>query len=197
MLKRIFDIFMSLAFIVILMPVFIFISIWIILDSRGGIFYLQSRVGKNNRDFRMYKFRSMRPDSDTLGLLTIGDHDPRVSRAGKFLRKAKLDELPQMLNILKGDMSFVGPRPEVRKYVELYSAEQMKVLNVRPGLTDYASLEYIDEDRILGQSEDPDRVYITEIMPAKLELNIRYIKERSFAKDILIILQTITRIFHL
>ena len=145
----------------------------------------------------MYKFRSMRPDSDTLGLLTIGDHDPRVSRAGKFLRKAKLDELPQMLNILKGDMSFVGPRPEVRKYVELYSAEQMKVLNVRPGLTDYASLEYIDEDRILGQSEDPDRVYITEIMPAKLELNIRYIKERSFAKDILIILQTITRIFHL
>lgn len=145
----------------------------------------------------MYKFRSMRPDSDTLGLLTIGDHDPRVSRAGKFLRKAKLDELPQMLNILKGDMSFVGPRPEVRKYVELYSAEQMKVLNVRPGLTDYASLEYIDEDRILGQSEDPDRVYITEIMPAKLELNIRYIKERSFAKDILIILQTITRTFHL
>jgi lipopolysaccharide/colanic/teichoic acid biosynthesis glycosyltransferase len=195
MLKHLFDIFMSLAFIVILLPVFIIISIWIMIDSRGGVFYLQSRVGKNNRDFRMYKFRSMRPESDTFGLLTIGDHDPRVTRAGKFLRKTKLDELPQMLNILKGDMSFVGPRPEVRKYVELYSAEQMKVLSVRPGLTDYASLEYIDEDSILGQSDDPDRVYIAVIMPAKLELNMRYIKERSFARDILIILQTIARIF--
>ena len=195
MLKRLFDIFMSLAFIIILLPVFIIISIWILIDSRGGVLYLQSRVGKNNRDFRMYKFRSMRPESDTLGLLTIGDHDPRVTRAGKFLRKTKLDELPQMLNILKGNMSFVGPRPEVRKYVELYSAEQMKVLSVRPGLTDYASLEYIDEDSILGQSKDPDRIYITEIMPAKLELNMRYIRERSFARDLLIILQTVAKIF--
>lgn len=195
MLKRLFDIFTSLVFIIILLPVFIVISIWILIDSRGGIFYLQSRLGKDKRDFRMYKFRSMRPESDTLGLLTIGDHDPRVTRAGHLLRKSKLDELPQLLNILKGDMSFVGPRPEVRKYVELYSAEQMKVFNVRPGLTDYASLEYIDEDSILGQSEDPDRVYITEIMPAKLELNLRYIKERSFARDILIILQTVARIF--
>jgi lipopolysaccharide/colanic/teichoic acid biosynthesis glycosyltransferase len=194
MLKRLFDIFTSLAFIVIFLPVFIFISIWIFLDSRGGIFYLQSRVGKNSRDFRIYKFRSMRPESDTLGLLTIGNHDPRVTRAGHFLRKTKLDELPQLLNILKGDMSFVGPRPEVRKYVELYSAEQMKVLNVRPGLTDYASLEYIDEDRILGQSEDPDRVYITEIMPAKLELNLKYIREHSFVTDLTIIMKTIRKI---
>lgn len=194
MLKRLFDIFMSLAFMLILLPVFIFISIWIMIDSRGGIFYLQSRVGKNNRDFRMYKFRSMRPESDTLGLLTLGNHDPRVSRAGKFLRKAKLDELPQMLNILKGDMSFVGPRPEVRKYVELYSAEQMKVLNVRPGLTDYASLEYIDEDELLGQSEDPDRVYITEIMPAKLELNMKYVREQSFTTDLSIMIKTFRKI---
>ena len=194
MLKRLFDIFMSLAFIIILLPVFIIISIWIMIDSRGGVFYLQSRVGKNNRDFRMYKFRSMRPESDTLGLLTIGDHDPRVTRAGKFLRKTKLDELPQMLNILKGNMSFVGPRPEVRKYVELYSAEQMKVLSVRPGLTDYASLEYIDEDSILGQSDDPDRVYITVIMPAKLELNLKYIRERSFTTDLTIMMKTFLKI---
>ncbi|NQT76962.1 MAG: sugar transferase [Bacteroidetes bacterium] len=194
MLKRLFDIFMSLAFMLILLPVFIIISIRIIIDSRGGIFYLQSRVGKNNRDFRMYKFRSMRPESDTLGLLTLGNHDPRVSRAGRFLRKAKLDELPQMLNILKGDMSFVGPRPEVRKYVELYSAEQMKVLNVRPGLTDYASLEYIDEDELLGQSEDPDRVYITEIMPAKLELNMKYVREQSFTTDLSIMIKTFRKI---
>ncbi len=194
MLKHLFDIFMSLAFIVILLPVFIIISIWIMIDSRGGVFYLQSRVGKNNRDFRMYKFRSMRPESDTLGLLTIGDHDPRVTRAGKFLRKTKLDELPQMLNILKGNMSFVGPRPEVRKYVELYSAEQMKVLSVRPGLTDYASLEYIDEDSILGQSDDPDRVYITVIMPAKLELNMKYIRERSFTTDLTIMMKTFRKI---
>ncbi|MCD4723996.1 MAG: sugar transferase [Bacteroidales bacterium] len=194
MLKHLFDIFMSLAFIVILLPVFIIISIWIMIDSRGGVFYLQSRVGKNNRDFRMYKFRSMRPESDTFGLLTIGDHDPRVTRAGKFLRKTKLDELPQMLNILKGNMSFVGPRPEVRKYVELYSAEQMKVLSVRPGLTDYASLEYIDEDSILGQSDDPDRVYITVIMPAKLELNLKYIRERSFTTDLTIMMKTFLKI---
>ena len=194
MLKHLFDIFMSLAFIVILFPVFIIISIWIMIDSRGGVFYLQSRVGKNNRDFRMYKFRSMRPESDTFGLLTIGDHDPRVTRAGKFLRKTKLDELPQMLNILKGNMSFVGPRPEVRKYVELYSAEQMKVLSVRPGLTDYASLEYIDEDSILGQSDDPDRVYITVIMPAKLELNMKYIRERSFTTDLTIMIKTFRKI---
>ncbi len=142
----------------------------------------------------MYKFRSMRPESDTFGLLTIGDHDPRVTRAGKFLRKTKLDELPQMLNILKGNMSFVGPRPEVRKYVELYSAEQMKVLSVRPGLTDYASLEYIDEDSILGQSDDPDRVYITVIMPAKLELNLKYIRERSFTTDLTIMMKTFLKI---
>ena len=194
MLKHLFDIFLSLAFIVLLLPVFIIISIWIMIDSRGGVFYLQSRVGKNNRDFRMYKFRSMRPESDTFGLLTIGDHDPRVTRAGKFLRKTKLDELPQMLNILKGNMSFVGPRPEVRKYVELYSAEQMKVLSVRPGLTDYASLEYIDEDSILGQSDDPDRVYITVIMPAKLELNLKYIRERSFTTDLTIMMKTFLKI---
>ena len=194
MLKHLFDIFLSLAFIVLLLPVFIIISIWIMIDSRGGVFYLQSRVGKNNRDFRMYKFRSMRPESDTFGLLTIGDHDPRVTRAGKFLRKTKLDELPQMLNILKGNMSFVGPRPEVRKYVELYSAEQMKVLSVRPGLTDYASLEYIDEDSILGQSDDPDRVYITVIMPAKLELNLKYIRERSFTTDLTIMMKTFRKI---
>jgi len=194
-MKRLFDIISSFIFLLLLSPLLIIFSIWIIIDSKGGIFYGQSRVGRNNKDFKMFKFRTMRPGSDAKGLLTVGDRDPRVTNAGHLLRKTKLDELPQLINILKGDMSVVGPRPEVRKYVELYNAEQMQVLNVRPGLTDYASLEYINESEILGKSSDPDRTYIETIMPAKLELNLRYINERSFGGDLKIILNTISKIF--
>lgn len=195
MIKRIFDIVTSLIALLILLPVFIIISIWILLDSRGGIIYRQLRAGKNNRDFFMFKFRTMRPASDAAGLLTIGGRDPRITCAGYYLRKSKLDELPQLLNIITGSMSIVGPRPEVRKYVKLYTEEQMKVLNVRPGLTDYASLEYIDESNILAASDNPEKTYIETILPAKLELNLKYIRERSMGKDISIIFKTIREIF--
>ncbi|MCF8235997.1 MAG: sugar transferase [Bacteroidales bacterium] len=194
--KRIFDIFFAALGLLILFPLFLFLSIWIVLDSRGGVFYRQRRVGKNNRDFFLYKFRTMRPGSDSKGLITVGFRDPRVTRAGYFIRKYKLDELPQLINILKGDMSFVGPRPEVRKYVDLYDEEQLKVLQVRPGLTDYASLEYINESELLARSPDPDKTYIEEIMPAKLELNKKYIRGKSFTTDLNILWKTIYKIFH-
>ncbi|RLD78300.1 MAG: sugar transferase [Bacteroidetes bacterium] len=194
-MKRIFDIVTSLIALVILLPVFITISIWILLDSRGGIIYRQLRAGKNNRDFFIFKFRTMRPASDAAGLLTIGGRDPRITHAGYYLRKSKLDELPQLFNIIMGKMSIVGPRPEVRKYVKLYTEEHMKVFDVRPGLTDYASLEYIDESNILAASDDPEKTYIETIMPAKLDLNLKYIRERSMGRDIKIIFTTIIRIF--
>ncbi len=195
MIKRLFDISISFLALVILLPVLIIISIWVLLDSKGGIFYRQSRVGKNNRDFTLLKFRTMHPGADTKGLLTVGERDPRITGAGYSLRRTKLDELPQLINILAGDMSLVGPRPEVRKYVDLYTDEQLKVLNIRPGLTDNASLAYIDESEILAKSEDPEKTYIETILPAKLELNLQYIRERSLVKDIGIIFRTISGIF--
>ncbi|MEN8223891.1 MAG: sugar transferase [Bacteroidota bacterium] len=194
-MKRIFDFFLSLIALLMLLPLLVLIALWVMLDSKGGTFYLQERVGRSNKDFRIYKFRSMHPGADSKGLLTVGGRDPRVSKAGYFLRKTKLDELPQLLNILKGDMSFVGPRPEVRKYVDLYKESQMAVLDVRPGLTDYASLQYFEENKLLEKSEDPEKAYIEQIMPAKLDLNLRYIRDRSFWLDLRIIMKTIARIF--
>ena len=195
MIKRLFDIIISLLALVILFPVLMIISIWVLLDSKGGILYRQRRVGKNNHDFTLLKFRTMHPGADTKGLLTVGERDPRISGAGYSLRRTKLDELPQLINILAGDMSLVGPRPEVRKYVALYTDEQLKVLDIRPGLTDNASLAYIDESEILAKSEDPEKTYIETILPAKLELNLQYIRERSMGKDIGIIFRTISGIF--
>jgi lipopolysaccharide/colanic/teichoic acid biosynthesis glycosyltransferase len=189
------DIFISFVAAVILLPLFFIISVLILLDSQGGIIFKQSRVGKNNHDFYLYKFRSMYRNSDKKGLITTGSSDSRVTRAGRFLRKYKLDELPQLFNILKGDMSIVGPRPEVRKYVDLYTPEQQRVLSLRPGLTDYASLEYINEGELLAGAEDPETLYIREIMPAKLRLNLQYIDEKSAKTDFRIILETIGRIF--
>ena len=194
-MKRLFDILLSLFFLALLWPVFLAFAVWISLDSRGGIFYTQQRVGRYNRNFLMFKFRTMRSGADAAGLLTVGGRDPRVTRAGYYLRKVKLDELPQLVNILKGDMSFVGPRPEVRKYVDLYTKEQLAVLQVRPGLTDYASLEYFEENNLLEESGDPEKTYIEEIMPAKLALNMKYIRKQSLPVDIRIICRTIVRIF--
>lgn len=193
-MKRLFDLIFSFLGLVILLPFLLLISLWIMIDSRGGIIYRQRRVGKDNTDFNILKFRSMRPDSDSEGLLTVGGRDPRVTRAGYYLRKAKLDELPQLINILKGDMSFVGPRPEVRKYVDMYNEEQMKVLKVRPGLTDYASLEYFEENKILEESSDPEKDYIETIMPAKLQLNLKYIEEQSLLTDMGILFRTLMKI---
>ncbi|MDQ3108534.1 MAG: sugar transferase [Bacteroidota bacterium] len=194
MIKRIFDIVSSLFGLIILSPFLFIISVLVLVSSPGGIFYRQTRVGKNNKDFRLWKFRTMKPDSDKKGLLTVGGRDPRVTGIGYFLRKYKLDELPQLLNVLTGDMSLVGPRPEVRKYVEMYSPEQMRVLNVQPGITDYASIEYSNENELLAKSADPEKTYIEEIMPAKLKLNMKYIEEKSLATDLKIIFKTIFKI---
>jgi lipopolysaccharide/colanic/teichoic acid biosynthesis glycosyltransferase len=190
-MKRLFDITASFFGILILSPLFIFISLWVGLSSKGGVFYKQIRVGKNNKDFKLYKFRSMRVNSDKQGLLTVGSKDSRITKAGYFIRKYKIDELPQLFNVLKGDMSFVGPRPEVRRYVDLYSEEQMKVLSVRPGITDPASIKYRNENDILSSQSNPEEYYIQHIMPDKLKINIDYINTQTFIKDIKIIFQTI------
>ena len=194
LLKQLFDIVCSFIGIIILLPVFIIISLLIAFDSRGGIFYRQIRVGKNNKDFSLLKFRTMQTNSDKKGLLTVGSRDSRVTRIGYYLRKYKLDELPQLFNVLFGSMSLVGPRPEVRRYVDLYNEEQKKVLTVKPGITDYASIEYANENEILAKAENPEQTYITEIMPHKLSLNLKYINEQSFSTDMKIILKTIAKI---
>ena len=195
MLKRLFDIVFSLLGLILLLPVFILLALLIIADSRGGVFYNQIRVGKNNKDFLLYKFRTMRPGADQKGLLTVGGRDPRVTAVGYFLRKFKLDELPQLFNVLNGSMSLVGPRPEVRKYVNLYNEEQKQVLKVRPGITDYASLEYFKENELLALSADPEKTYIEEVMPAKLKLNKRYLEQSGILTDIKIIFRTIGKVF--
>jgi len=197
MLKRLFDIIFSFLGLLILFPFLLIISFLIIIESRGGIFYKQQRVGRNDRDFSLIKFRSMRENSDKSGLLTIGAKDKRITKSGYYLRKYKLDEIPQLINILTGEMSFVGPRPEVRKYVELYDEHQRKVLKVKPGLTDYASIEYFKESEILFSKPNPENAYIKEIMPAKLDLNLKYIDEKSFFMDFRIIIKTILKVFHL
>lgn len=187
---RLFDLVFSFLGLVILLPFFLLIALLIVLDSRGGVFYRQSRVGKDGKDFKLYKFRSMRTGADKRGLITVGEKDSRITRVGYFLRKYKLDELPQLINVLKGEMSLVGPRPEVRKYVDLYTPEQRKVLSVVPGITDYASIEYVDENRILGGAADPDKVYVEEILPDKIRYNMKYIENRSLKEYFKIILLT-------
>lgn len=193
-MKRIFDLVLSAIFLILLAPLFIFIAIRIKLDSKGSVFYKQVRVGLNGKDFGIYKFRTMFVGSDKKGLLTVGGNDARITTPGLFLRKYKLDELPQLINVFFGDMSIVGPRPEVRKYVDLYSKEQLQVLSVKPGITDYASIEYSKENEILAKATDPEATYINEIMPAKLALNQKYISEQSFVTDLKIILQTLVKI---
>ena len=194
MVKRIFDIFLSFLGLIILLLPFLIIALLISIDSRGGVFYKQIRVGKNGVDFKLFKFRSMRTDADKAGLLTVGGRDNRITKIGYGLRKSKMDELPQLLNVLIGDMSLVGPRPEVRKYVDLYNQEQKQVLSVKPGITDYASIEYSDENELLGKAENPEEVYINEIMPAKLKLNLKYIAEQGLLTDLKIIFKTIGKI---
>jgi len=194
LLKRTFDIFASFFGILVLMPLFIVIGILMIVTSGFPVFYLQSRVGKNGKDFKLFKFRTMYVNADKKGLLTVGGRDSRVTPIGYYLRKYKLDELPQLFNVLLGSMSLVGPRPEVRKYVDLYSKEQQKVLSVKPGITDFASLEFIKENDLLSKSTNPEQTYIVEIMPAKLALNVKYIEQQGFLVDLKIILNTILKI---
>lgn len=192
---RLFDLVFSFLGILILFPLFLIIYIFIILESNGGGFFIQNRVGRNGIDFKLIKFRSMSIDSDKKGLITLGKCDPRLTKMGSFIRNHKFDELPQLLNVLKGDMSIVGPRPEVRKYVEIYTNEQSKILKVRPGITDYASIEYVNEDVILGQAVNPEEIYIEEIMPHKIQLNMKYIENQSIREYFHIIILTFWHIF--
>lgn len=193
-MKRLFDILASGLGLLCLSPLFAILAIWIKADSRGPVFYRQVRVGRGNRDFRIFKFRSMRPDSDKGRLITVGGHDPRVTRSGYYIRKYKLDELPQLINVFIGDMSLVGPRPEVRRYVNMYSPEQMRVLDVRPGITSLASIRYRNENEILAASDDPDRTYIEKVMPDKLAIDLEYVADASLINDIRLIFSTFREI---
>jgi lipopolysaccharide/colanic/teichoic acid biosynthesis glycosyltransferase len=192
--KRIFDIICSLLILGVFLPFGIIIALGIRFTSRGSVFYKQKRIGKNENEFLLYKFRTMRPNADKNGQLTVGMRDPRITNIGYFLRKYKLDEFPQFINVLLGQMSIVGPRPEVKEYTDLYTIEQKKVLLVKPGITDYASLYYFNENEILGNAEDPQKTYIEEVMPAKLKLNQKYVAEQSLTTDLKIMWQTFLRI---
>lgn len=189
-MKRLFDLVVSTIILLIFLPFGILISLLIAIESRGGVFYRQERIGRNGIPFYLWKFRTMRKNADKLGKLTVGMRDPRITRVGLFIRKVKLDEFPQFLNVLSGDMSIVGPRPEVREYVDLYTEEQREVLSVKPGITDYASLEYFKENELLGKSENPRQTYIDEIMPAKIELNKKYLANPTIGHDLKIMWMT-------
>lgn len=193
-MKRLLDIIICFIASLLLAPVWIILPLLIVIDSTGNPFYVQKRVGRDSKDFNLLKFRTMYAGTDKKGLLTVGDNDRRITRIGYFLRKYKLDELPQLFNIIKGDMSIVGPRPEVRKYVQLYNEHQRNVLKVRPGLTDYASIEYIAESELLAQSDNPEYTYIQDIMPKKIELNLKYIENQSLRLDFELIVKTLLKI---
>ena len=193
MLKRIFDITLSLFGLIILLPFMLIIAILIKIDSKGPVFFKQIRVTKNGKEFKIFKYRTMRVGSDKYSQITVGK-DGRITKIGSFLRKYKLDEIPQLINVLIGDMSLVGPRPEVPKYVALYTDEQKEILKVRAGITDYASIEFSDENDLLASEEDPEKAYIEKIMPKKIELNKKYLSEVSILTDIKIILLTIKKI---
>ena len=192
-MKRLFDLVLSICGILFLLPFFIIVSILIKLDSDGDIIFKQIRVTKDGREFKIFKFRTMRPNTEKQGQITVGA-DNRITSIGKFLRKTKLDELPQLFNIVMGDMSFVGPRPEVPKYVAMYTKEQKEILKVRAGITDYASIYFSNESEILGEQKDPEKFYIEKIMPYKIELNKKYIKEAGLITDIKIIFLTIFKV---
>jgi lipopolysaccharide/colanic/teichoic acid biosynthesis glycosyltransferase len=193
-MKRVFDFLVSLIILVCFFPFGILLAIFIALESRGGVFYRQERIGKDEVPFKLWKFRTMRKDSDKLGKLTVGMRDPRITRVGYFIRKSKLDEFPQFLNVFVGQMSIVGPRPEVKEYVDLYNEDQRQILKVKPGITDFASLEYFNENELLGKSNDPKKTYIEEIMPAKIELNKKYIQNPGLGTDIKIMWRTFVKI---
>lgn len=190
MMKRLFDLIASGLGLIVLIPLFLIIAIWIKMDSKGAVFYRQVRVGRNNKDFRIFKFRSMRIGADKGSLVTIGGRDPRVTRSGYWIRKFKLDELPQLINVFIGDMSLVGPRPEVRHYVDYWTPEQMHVLDVRPGITDPASIKFRNENELMEKAEDPEKYYIEVIMQEKIKLYLEYVEKHSFWYDLGLIFKT-------
>ena len=187
---RILDVFFSIAGLVLLSPILFIISVIILIESKGGIFYLQERIGKNGIPFKLFKFRSMAVGSDSKGLLTVGMNDARITKSGQLIRRYKIDELAQLINVLKGEMSLVGPRPEVKKYVDLYTETQRKVLTVKPGMTDLASIEFSNENELLENQENPEKYYIKEIMPKKIELNMMFIENPNLVNYFKLILKT-------
>jgi len=194
-MKRLFDFTISLIFSILFTPLWIIVGGWIKLTSSGPIFFRQVRVGKDAKEFKIIKYRTMVVDAEKKGLqITVGGRDPRITKVGYYLRKSKLDELPQLFNIILGEMSFVGPRPEVPKYVAMYTEKQREVLRVRPGITDLASIEYIDENELLKDAQDPEQMYTEQIMQEKLKLNLEYLKRRSLSSDIGIIFKTLIKI---
>lgn len=190
-MKRFFDVLASGIGLIVLSPIILILAIWIKLDSKGPVFYRQVRVGRYNKDFRIFKLRSMRVGADKGSQVTIGGHDPRVTRSGYFIRKFKFDELPQLINVLLGDMSLVGPRPEVRHYVDYWTPEQMHVLDVRPGITDPASIKFRNENELMEKAEDPEKYYIEVIMQEKIRLYLEYVEKQSFFYDITLIFKTL------
>ncbi len=194
MLKRLFDLTFSLVGLVVLLPILIIIALFILINDGFPIFFKQIRIGKNGIEFKLFKFRSMYKIQTSKSLITVGNRDPRITKTGYFIRKYKIDELPQLINVLMGNMSLVGPRPEVKKYVDLYDVQQQKVLSVKPGITDYASIAYSNENEILANSNEPEKTYINEVMPHKLSLNLKYINEQSLMTDIKIIFNTLKKI---
>lgn len=190
MMKRFFDIVASGCGLLVLLPLFLVIAIWIKLDSKGSVFYRQVRVGRHNKDFRIIKFRSMRVGADKGSLVTIGGRDPRITRSGYFIRKYKLDELPQLINVFIGQMSIVGPRPEVRHYVDYWTKEQLHVLDVRPGITDPASIKFRNENELMEKADNPENYYINVIMQEKIRLYLEYVGKVGFWYDIKLIFKT-------
>lgn len=189
-MKRIFDVIASGLGLIVLSPLFLILAIWIKLDSTGPVFYRQVRVGRYNKDFRIFKFRSMRVGADKGSLVTIGGRDPRVTKSGYWIRKFKLDELPQLINVFIGDMSLVGPRPEVRHYVDYWTPGQMHVLDVRPGITDPASIKFRNENELMEKAEDSEKYYIEVIMQEKIKLYLEYVEKHNFFYDIGLIFKT-------
>lgn len=190
-MKRLFDIIASALGLIVLSPLFLVLAVWIKVDSKGPVFYRQTRVGWHNKDFRIFKFRSMRVGSDRGSLVTIGGRDPRITKSGYYIRKYKLDEFPQLINVFIGDMSLVGPRPEVRHYVDYWTLDQMRVLDVRPGITDPASIKFRNENELMAQAVDPEQYYINVIMQEKLRLYLEYVDNQSFLYDLRLIFDTL------
>lgn len=196
-MKRVFDVIVSFCVLIVFFPIGLILALFISIESRGGVFYFQQRIGFKGNPFSLFKFRTMTKNADKSGKLTVGMKDARITRTGYFIRKYKLDEFPQFINVLIGQMSIVGPRPEVKEYVDLYNDEQRKILNVKPGITDYASIEYFNENELLGNSTDPQKTYIEEVMPAKLALNKKYVDNASLSTDIKIMWLTFLKIVRL
>jgi lipopolysaccharide/colanic/teichoic acid biosynthesis glycosyltransferase len=194
-MKRLFDILFSGFVIICFLPIGGILALLILVESKGGVFFKQERIGRNGIPFYLLKFRSMKTDSESKGKITVGTRDPRITKVGYYIRRYKLDEFPQFINVLKGEMSIVGPRPEVKEYVDLYSDEQRKILSVKPGITDYASLAYFHENELLAKSDNPQQTYINEVMPEKIKLNEKYLSNPTLSEDLIIIRKTALKMF--